>query len=251
MTAEPFATHGVLFPDMPAKLLFCIAPAALVIAAASPSELPGQVVTLDDGSFTILHAGQPVGREVFSIRSTPGVGGSVVQSTATITYDDRRLAPVLRTDAAGVPSAYQLDVRAGTEVVETFRGDVRRGRFSATIQTPRGESRRDYVVSADAMILDEEIFHHYYFLDRGARVGKSSVPVVVPRRNVQVDMALESHGASEVVIGDRTIPATRYRLSDPTGDTRDVWLDSRGRVLRVEIPSRGISALRDAPPRNQ
>jgi hypothetical protein len=35
---------------------------------------------------------------------------------------------------------------------------------------------------------------------------------------------------------------------DAAGISTDVWLDARGRVLRVAIPSRGFVAVRDAPP---
>ena len=223
-----------------------IAAAAFSAAAALPAF--GQVVTLDEGTFTITRNGSAFGRESFTIRSSPGgPGGAVVQARATVSYDDRRLTPVLRADSIGSPTEYQLEVRAGANSSEILKGVIRRGRFSATMQTPRGENLKEYVVSEGALVLDEDVFHQYYFLARGNRTG--SVPVVVPHRNVQLLMRIEERGASTVVVGGQSLPARALALVEPGGGNREIWVDAQGRVLKVSIPSRGILALRDEPPR--
>ena len=223
-----------------------LAAAALTATTALPAV--AQVVTLDEGTFTITRNGTPVGRESFTIRSSPGgVGGPVVQARATVSYDDRRLTPVLKADSIGSPTEYQLEVRAGANASEVLKGVIRRGRFSATMQTPRGENLKEYVVSEGALVLDEDVFHQYYFLARGGRTG--SVPVVVPHRNVQVVMRMEDRGPASVTVGGQSVPARAYVLVEPGGTNREIWVDSTGRVLKVAIPSRGIVALRDEPPR--
>jgi hypothetical protein len=124
---------------------------------------------------------------------------------------------------------------------------VGRGRFSAQLRTPRGESAREYVVADGALILDDDVFHQYYFLARAGRTGL--VPVVVPRRNVQVTMRVDNEGADAVTIRGNRIAATRYAMTEPDGSTRRIWVDGDGRVLRVTLEARGITALRDDPPR--
>jgi hypothetical protein len=221
-----------------------------VLAFSAGTALPAfaQVTTLDEGVFAISRNGTAVGRESFSIKSSPGgMGGPVVQARATVSYDDRRLTPVLRADSIGSPTEYQLEVRAGANASEVLKGVIRRGRFSATMQTPRGENLKEYVVSEGALVLDEDVFHQYYFLARGNRRG--DVPVVVPHRNVQVVMRIEERGAASVTVGGQAIPARALALIDPSGATREIWVDSQGRVLKVSIPSRGILALREEPPR--
>lgn len=221
-----------------------------VLAFSAGAALPAvaQVTTLDEGTFTISRNGTPVGRESFSIKSSPGgMGGPVVQARATVSYDDRRLTPVLKADSIGSPTEYQLEVRAGANASEVLKGVIRRGRFSATMQTPRGENLKEYVVSDGALVLDEDVFHQYYFLARGNRTG--SVPVVVPHRNVQVVMRIEDRGPASVTIGGQSIAGRALVLVEPTGATREIWVDSQGRVLKVAIPSRGLLALRDEPPR--
>jgi hypothetical protein len=96
-------------------------------------------------------------------------------------------------------------------------------------------------------VLDEDVFHQYYFLARGNRTG--AVPVVVPHRNVQVVMRIEERGSASVNVGGQSIPARALVLVEPGGNNREIWVDSQGRVLKVAIPSRGLVALRDEPPR--
>ena len=38
-------------------------------------------------------------------------------------------------------------------------------------------------------------------------------------------------------------------LAEPGGATRHIWVDDQGRVLKVSLDARGITALRDEPPR--
>ena len=221
-----------------------------VLALSAGAALPAfaQVTTLDEGTFTISRNGTPVGRESFTIRSSPGgMGGPVVQARATVSYDDRRLTPVLKADSIGSPTEYQLEVRAGANASEVLKGVIRRGRFSATMQTPRGENLKEYVVSEGALVLDEDVFHQYYFLARGNRTG--AVPVVVPHKNVQVMMRIEDRGPATVSIGGQPVAGRALVLVEPAGASREIWVDSAGRVLKVAIPARGLLALRDEPPR--
>ena len=206
-----------------------------------------QVAVVDEGSFTIAHNGTRIGREEFAIRRTPNPGGDILVANATVVYTDRRLSPALQTDAAGAPLRYQVEVSAGADVQERLQGRVGRGRFSAQLRTPRGESAREYVVADGALILDDDVFHQYYFLAHASRTG--AVPVVVPRRNVQLTMRVEDQGADAVTIDGSRIAATRYVMTEPDGATRRIWVDSEGRVLRVSLDARGVTATRDEPPR--
>ena len=221
--------------------------AVVALALAAPV-LSAQVTTVDEGSFTIVRNGQRIGREEFTVRRTPGAEGqAVLVASATVAYDDRRIAPALRTDSAGAPIAYALEVRAGTEVQEQLKGALGRGRFAAVTRTPRGESAREYIVTDGALILDDEIFPQYFFVARAARAGR--VPVVVPRRSTQLVMRIEDAGETTVTVGGRALPARRLRLREPGGAERIVLVDAQGRVLQVELPAQGIVATRDDPPR--
>lgn len=218
---------------------------ALVLAlAASPAA--AQVAVIDEGSFTITRDGRAVGREDFRISRSSGGAGEAVVAQATVSYGtDRRLVPALQSER-GAPVRYVVEVRGGGETQEKLSGTIGRGRFSARIQTPRGESVKEYLVSDRAYVLDDDVFHQHYFI-AGAAPGP--VPVVVPRRNVQVMMTLAAAPDEQVTIGRQEVAARRLTLTEPEGGERIIWVDAQGRVLRVAIPARGIVAQRDEAPR--
>lgn len=216
----------------------------LALAAVSPA---GAQTLVDEGSFTISRNGQTIGREQFSIRATPGPSGPTYNAFGTTTYSDRRLDPRLITDASGAPVRYEVETRVGPERQQLLSGQVQRGRFSARTQTPRGMSAREYIVADNALILDDDIFHQYFFVARAERSG--AIPVVVPRRNVQVTMQVEAQGPERLTIAGTPLDARRLLISEPNGETREVWVDAQGRVLKVVIAARGVTAQRDDPPR--
>jgi hypothetical protein len=220
----------------------------LVAVAASVAATPlrSQVATLDEGSFTISVNGERVGREDFRIRSTPGTSGPEVVATASVSYANRRVLPQMRADSSGVPVRYVVEVKDGPGGVdERVDGLVGRGRVSARVKNARGESANEFVVSPGALVIDDDVFHQYYFIAR--RSGP--VSVIVPRRNTQVTMRVTAAGADKVSIGGTSIEAQRFTIADPGGADREVWTDAGGRLLKVAIPSRGVVALRDDPPR--
>ena len=93
---------------------------ALALTLAVSTIAVAQVITVDEGSFTITRGGTKpanrIGQESFTIRRTRGPGGDVVVANATVTFDTEHLAPALRTDTSFSPLAYQLAVRTGFEV---------------------------------------------------------------------------------------------------------------------------------------
>lgn len=224
---------------------------ATTAAAALALALPvgAQVAVVDEGSFTITQNGTRIGREDFRIRRTPAGDASVnFVASATVSLGARQLAPDLRTDTHGGLVAYRVEVRSGAAMQERLKGAVERGLFSAVLTTARGEAAREYMVSDGAVILDDDVYHQYYFVTTQAARG-AVLPVVVPRRNVQVTMRVESQGSEAVTVGGRSMAATHLVLTEPGGASRDLWADAQGRVLRVGLPSRGIVAERDEPPR--
>ena len=221
--------------------------AAILTATVAIPGADAQATTIDEGSFTITRGGAPAGREDFSIRGTPGIGGTIHMAQATVTLDGQRLAPALSTDPSGAPIAYQIEVRTDGQT-ERLSGQVSRGRLSVRRQGTSGASAKEYVVADGTVILDDDVFHQYYFVAPRAP-GPTNIPVLGPRRGTQTVMRLSSQGPEAVVVGGRSLEATHLVLSEPGGDDRDIWVDARGRVLKVAIPGRSIVALRDDPPR--
>jgi hypothetical protein len=225
--------------------------AALLLAAVAGS-LPARARAqsaqiIDQGSFTITVANQRVGREDFRIEGMPGASGAQEYvARATVVFGDRRLMPALHSDSLGRPSDYQIESRGTTSGTERWSGKISRGRVSARINNARGESAKEYIVTDGALILDDDVFHQYFFLSR--RPASSSITIVVPRRNTQLVLRVATAGTETVSIGTKDVEARQLVLTEPDGATRTVWVDSRGRVLKVAIPARNLVALRDDPP---
>jgi hypothetical protein len=228
---------------------------ALFVAIVGASMLPAgplvaQTAFEDEGTFEILVNGRPVGTEQFSIRQT-GVGaGSEFVATGriqvTLPTGSLDLAPRLRASGfQAEPVSYEVVV--GGDAPRRIIGTVGAGRFSARILTPSGEQLREYVASTGASILDEGVAHHYYFLARRTRSGR--VPVLIPRENRQVMADVVDRGEQQMTV--RGTSVTLYHLVvRPNGaEERHVWVDTLGRVIRVEIPERNYVALRTELPR--
>jgi hypothetical protein len=224
----------------------------VALSLALPSVAPSQVATVDEGTFTITRGGtrpsDRIGQESFTIRRTRGPGGDVVVANATVTFDTEHLAPALRTDTSFSPLAYQVEVRTGTDV-ERLRGRIGGGRFSAQLKNAKGESSKEYIVSDGALILDDDIFHQYYFLVQRARGGSATIPVVIPRRNTQETMKIQAGATEQVRVGTSSAEARHYTVQEPGGATRQVWADVQGRILKVQLDGGNITATRDELPR--
>jgi hypothetical protein len=220
---------------------------ASVMAAVTP--LHAQTGAQDEGTFEITVNGRTVGTEQFTIRQT-GIGGSsefiaTARVQVTLPTGSLDLASRLRlTGFDASPTTYEVTV--GGDAPQRIVGNVGAGRFSAKIATPSGEQLREYVASDGAIILDEGIAHHYYFLARRTRSGR--VPVLIPRENRQVMAEVIDRGEATLTIRGEQVRLYNIVVRPSAGEERHVWVDALGRVIRVEIPDRGYVAVRTEIP---
>ena len=233
---------------LPARLAATAALAFMPLLVSGPGRSAAQVVTVDEGSFTVTRGGAKVGREEFRIVRQPESGGGEYVARALAAYGDRRISPALRTDGRGNLLGYQVEVRVGATVEERLTGQAEGSRFRVQLRTPRGEAAREYMIGGPTILVDDELFHQLHFVALGDQAGRD-VATVMPRRNVQGTTRVTRTGPDPVVISGRSIPATRLAVTTPDGARRDVWVDAGGRVLKVGVPGDGTVALRDDPPR--
>jgi len=207
----------------------------------------GAPIDVDQGSFTITVGGVRTGRETFVIRRSGAGTDAGYLASGTALYPDRRLAPALTTDATGVPTTFVMEVRSGTQRTARVSAQMVRGLFSVRVQTATGESMRELLLRPRTVLLDDDLFALYYFVGLDRRSG--AISVVDPRRGIQTAGALADIGPDSVTIGGRVSGTEHLRLVLPGADHRELWCDSAGRVLRVDIPDRQLTALRDDVPR--
>jgi hypothetical protein len=216
----------------------------------APVAVTAQVTTADEGTFTVTREGSRIGREEFRIMKQPVAGSVEYVARGLGAYGDRRITAALQTDATGAPLRYQVDIKNGPEVESRLTAQIVHGRLSTQVRTARGEAANEFATGDGTVLVDDEIYHQYYFLPLAGRLSGAArdMSVLVPRRNAQGSVRVTRSGADPVSIGGQSIAATRYVLSSPGVPERQVWLDAGGRVLKVSVPSQGIVALRDDPP---
>ena len=224
----------------------CGLPVLVALALAVPAG--AQTVTVDEGSFRVLVGGREVGVETFSIRQN-GTGSDAVviaQGRVALPQAAEVLANVQFGGTVLRPVAYDVELRGAD--ARRIRAAIAGSRASARTVSAGGETMKEYLVSDGAVLLDDGVAHHYYFLARRAAGGASRIPVIIPRENRQVQATVSADGEESVSVGGQSVRARRLTVSLPGGDTRTVWVDEGGRVLKVEVPSKAYSAIRSTPP---
>jgi hypothetical protein len=218
----------------------------------SGTHVTAQTVTLDEGTFRLTVSGQEVGSETFSVRQTGTGENAVIVANGRVALDSERggqeLSASLEVAGAALrPAAYQVNVQGGES--QKIAGRVVGGRFTARIVSPAGEMMREYLASDGAVLIDEGVAHHYYFLAR--RLDNEStmrIAVIVPRLSKQLTAEVTARGSEPIEIAGKSTQARHLVVTIPGSPERHVWTDAAGRVLRLEIPGRNYLAQRTSLP---
>jgi hypothetical protein len=91
--------------------------------------------------------------------------------------------------------------------------------------------------------------HQLYFVPLGKRIGAvGTIMAIAPRESRSSRVEVSSQGLEPVQVAGRALTATHYSLGVGAA-RRDFWVDAAGRLLRMEIPSRQLVAIREEPPK--
>jgi hypothetical protein len=225
---------------------------SLFLAAVLVNGVSAQAAVLDQGAFRLTLAGRDVGTETFSIKQNGTGDNAVVLASGKVVLDTARageeLSALLQVSGATLrPAAYQVTVSGANN--QEIAGRVVGSRFSAKILSSAGEEMREYLAGEGAVVVDEGVAHHYYFLAKRVSTESAQVPIIIPRRNQQVMARVSSRGTESVTVGGAQLQARRLVVTTPGTPDRHVWVDDQGRVLRLEIPARSYVAARQAAPK--
>lgn len=214
---------------------------------------PTQPATVDVGSFTMYIDNERTGREQFSMQKVATVEGASLALRAESAVGDRRTAMQLETDSLGTPIRYSIEERVGTTVTLRLGGQRVRGRFTTLARSTTGEAAREYLLVPGALVIEDFGVVQYALMIRRRlmAVGDSvAVPILTPAANRQrvVQLTYLTHADTVAVAGSRRA-AHRWQVRSDTGEIRLLWADDEGRLLRLEVPSRRLVAIRDDVPR--
>ena len=219
----------------------CFALVVAILPSAVRGQGTGRIV--DEGTFTITKPGSPPMAESFRITRME----SQLQATAQSSAGSRRITSRLIADSAtGLPTDYGLVVLDGRDTTFKVRVAGTGGRFSATSSNRRGdESMREYPSFPATVIVDDDLVHLAYFAMANKHTG--TVHLINPRTGATATGTVASQGPEPIDIGGKSTSATHYVMSGGPV-RRDFWLDSAGRLLRLET-SAGLKAIREELPR--
>lgn len=232
-------------PMLPSRSLWR-AVGGLCLVLTTPHRLAAQVRVLDEGSFTILRGDTRVGREDFSIRATADAAGPLA-AQGTVAIDSRRLQPALGATASGAPVSYQLEIREGRDVTARWALQIGGGRAVSRQRSASGEASTEFPAPAAAVLFDDQVAHHAWFVLRRSLSGR--VAVIRPRDGLSGALQVTGGEPDSVLIGGRPQAARRFVLTpDWESAPRDVWLDASGRLLQVRGGPLGLRYVRDEVP---
>ncbi|HXO85178.1 MAG TPA: hypothetical protein VN803_06610, partial [Gemmatimonadales bacterium] len=151
------------------------------------------------------------------------------------------LSPILEINSDTMPATLQYDVADPRQPARVL-GELGRGRFTVRFVARATERAREFPTGQRAVVLDDSVFATYVFAAWQARTEPSTLTAIFPRalrrESVQVqDLGLESAG--------RNTDAKLRHISVTGGsETVHLWLDPAGRLMKLQIPSRRLSAER-------
>lgn len=216
---------------------------ALGLASASPLSAQRER-EIDSGRFRILRSGEPVATEVFAIRGEPSAVKSVARLTAggdSAVLPDRITEARLQTNADYEPVLFEMKLQRGgqLDLVGVRSGD----RFRVRTRTSAGERWKEFLVPSGLVVLPEGFAHFHHFLFRQRRDAGGGTTALAPAEGTRRSVRFGDSRPDTVPVGDERRSATRWSITVGE-EQRLVWRDASGRILRVEVPSRGWIARR-------
>lgn len=203
---------------------------------------------LDEGTFVVREDTVEVARESFRLSqgrlARGGVGWTL---TTTIRYDRARpvvvLSPILEVNADTLPAALQYDVADPRQPVRIL-GELSRTRFTVRFVARATERAREFPATGRTIILDDSVFTLYLFAAWPAAGEPVTLTAIVPRGLRREALQAQDHGLEATTVNRDPATLRHITLTGGANQTVHLWLDAAGRLMKVEIPARRLSAER-------
>ncbi len=223
---------------------------AVEAPAANPqNHLPNRI-TAETGSFKILFGGEEIGEEKFQIvrdgphfRATAEVQLTQERNEEKITFS---FTPLLTFTTLLEPISYEIIQEARGYQVKT-RVDFKTEVAVATYESGREKELREIDLKKDAVVLDDNVFHHYIILVWRydfTKAGIQEFSGFVPQQFLAGNITVADKGMDQVKLGDKTSPL-RHLLVD-TGEIQiGLWLNDRHELRKISVPKSNVEVFRN------
>jgi hypothetical protein len=203
---------------------------------------------LDEGTLLIRHDTVEVAREAFRLVSGRiGTGRVGWTLSSTVRYDRVRpvttLAPILEVCCDTLPFALQYDVadpRGPVRILGEFRG----GRFTVRFLSRGTERAREFLANGSTVVLDDSVFALYLFVLWRATPEPLTLIAIVPRALRREQIVIQDRGSALTLVNRDPTTLRHVTVSGGVNQLVHLWVDPAGRLVKVEIPSRRLTAER-------
>lgn len=210
--------------------------AVAALVAGVPSIAAAQ--QLDAGQLAIMRGGQRVAVESYRVwRAGPNLNAAANVEPSGNRGGEFQVG--LELDGQFRPVRYQRRGSDGPSIEGTWAVD----RVRVHMVTAEGERWKEVASRGPGSVLEEGVAHHYLVLLHVLRETGARVTILLPTLGETAQASLAGEGADEVTVDGRSIAATRFDIQ-VGGQSRSLWLDAEGRLLRVVDPSSGMEAIR-------
>jgi len=208
----------------------------------------GGSTAVDEGVFVVRLDTLEVARESFRLSQGRLSRGEIGWSLATtIRYDRARpvivLAPILEVNGDTMPITLQYDV-ADPRQPSRVLGQLGRGRFTVRYVTRESEKAREFPTGKRALVLDDSVFALYLFAGWLASSEPSEVTAILPRSLRREAVVVQDQGVESTTLNRDPARLRHVEVTREGGVTVHLWLDTAGRLMKVEVPSQRLTAER-------
>lgn len=203
---------------------------------------------LDEGTLVVREDTVEVAREAFRLsvaRVGPGAPGWKLAATAR--YDRSRpiivLDPIVELTPDSLPASLEYTVADPREPLRII-GQLTRGRFTVRLLGRRTERAREFPAPPPFALLDDSVFALYLPAAWHARPGATQVTAILPRQGRREVVAVQDLGVEATTLNRDAVSLRHVTVAGGANRLVHLWLDASGRLLKVEIPSRRLTAER-------
>jgi len=209
-----------------------------------------QATPLDEGTFVVREDTVEVARESFRlVHGRLARGGAGWTLATTIRYDRTRpvvvLAPILDVSADTLPATLQYDVADPRQPVRIL-GELGRGRFTVRFVARTTERAREFPAGGRPVVLDDSVFALYLFAAWRAAAEPSQLTAIVPRGLRRETVEIRDQGLALTTLNRGQMTLRHITVTGGPNQVVHLWIDTNARLLKVEIPSRRLTAERAA-----
>ena len=225
------------------RTLRVLVPAPVMLVAAMQPALSAQARELDRGVLILMQGSEVVGREEFVLRrgrgSAPLTGFTIV-STAWFPAE----RPLRSLDAV-----IELGPDSATVAtrIEAGNGEPRRvligigpRRLTVRSETSSGESAREYPARGPHVVVDDSLYAPHALPPSSAF---EIIDVVTLDGRRSPEARLVDHGIEFADVGGSRQSLHHWSIEGGQ-HVRHLWYDEAGRLMKVEDPGRGTTAVR-------